>query len=396
MLRPFQSSPPPLSPTMQPTTANSLTLKRKKWTEEEERSLIDKYEDMQSEGILARMRTREKKFRPIAAHVNARHHSIDPEAYPFLWSWKDASTKVQNMRHQYLLVKQKLLSSPSPSSSTAAVATEPTSCGIDWSQGLSLWPNFLQYRHVFGDVPLPPKPPDAPSSATAAERPAPDIEGNNVLGMGFECSNEDGGFDYEEAPPPLLLPPPQLLPLSERRKKKKRRKREGREWARISAALAELREREERLEERDQETIGWAQEEERERDVRDVEEGLRRREREDREWEERMEQRRAEWRKRMEVMMEQHRAEMEQIQTRVLHDQQSVVNQLIGVISHWVSVGGSGCGIGDITGMGGGSAADGQHYVSQMMQGLHHLNEMVTGENRVGSDGPEDQFIDDA
>lgn len=191
------------------------------------------------------------------------------------------------------------------------------------------------------------------------------------------------------------------MALSERRKKKKRRKRVCREWARISTALAELRKREERLEERDQESVVWAQEEEereRERGVRDgeeEEEQPRRREREDTEWEDMMEQRRLDWRKKMEVMMEQHRAEMEQIQTRVAHEQQSVVYQLIGVISHWVSGGGS-CGIGDIAGMGGGTTAGGQHYLSQMMQGMHHLNEMVTGENRVGSDDPEDQFINHA
>ncbi|KAL0906604.1 hypothetical protein M5K25_025111 [Dendrobium thyrsiflorum] len=370
---------------MPPPLAISTTLKRKKWTEEEERSLIDKYAEMQSDGILARMRTREKKFRPIAAHVNAGHHYIDSVAYPFLWSWKDASTKVQNMRHQYLLVKQKLLSS-----STSASANEP-----DWSQGLSLWPNFLRYRHVFGDAPLPLKPPEPTSSVAAPEPLASpdDADGDLGLGLGFDCSGEDGGFDYEEASHPLSLPPPESSFLSARRKKKKRRRREGREWARVSLALAELREREERLEERARQAHD---EEEKERESRGVEEveRLRRREEEEREWEERMEHRRAEWRKRMEGMMEEHRAEMEQIQARVLHEQQAVVNQLIGIISHWAA-GVSGSGIGDVAAMGGGSGAGGQHYMSQTMQGMHHVNGMVPGENRVGSDGPDDQFIVD-
>lgn len=360
-------------------------MKRKKWTEEEERSLIDKYAEMQSDGILARLRTREKKFRPIAAHVNAGHHSIDSVAYPFFWSWKDASTKVQNMRHQYLLVKQKLLSSLSASTNE-----------IDWSQGLSLWPNFLRYRDVFGDAPLPLKPSDPTSSVAVAEHlgSAADADGDFGLGLGFECSDEDGGFDYEEAHPSLPLPPPELLSHSERRKKRKKRRREGREWARLSLALAELREREERFEERARQVH---EEEDRERETREVEEveRLHRREEEEREWEERMVQRRVEWRKRMEGMMVQHRAEMEQIQARMLHEQQTVVNQLIGIISHWAA-GGSSSGIGDIAAMGGGSGVGGHHYMSQMMQGMLHVNGMVPGENRVGSDGPDDQFIVDA
>ena len=80
--------------------------RRKKWTEAEEKTLIDKYGELVEDGSLAKMRTREKKFKPIACHVNSVHHVRDPVAYPWQWSWKDVSTKVQNMRHQYLLVKQ--------------------------------------------------------------------------------------------------------------------------------------------------------------------------------------------------------------------------------------------------------------------------------------------------
>lgn len=121
-------SPPPrqaaAAAQQQPVGVGSAA-KRKKWTEEEERSLIDKYAEMLREGTLARMKTREKKFRPIAAHVNASHHALDPVSFPFQWSWKDASTKVQNMRHQYLLVKQKLLSSCATVSAKAAAAAPP-------------------------------------------------------------------------------------------------------------------------------------------------------------------------------------------------------------------------------------------------------------------------------
>ncbi|KAG0454951.1 hypothetical protein HPP92_024243 [Vanilla planifolia] len=365
-----------------------MTLKRKKWTEEEERSLIDKYADMQADGILDRMRTREKKFRPIATHVNAEHHSLDPASYPFLWSWKDACTKVQNMRHQYLLVKQKVISS----SAAADGVGEP-----DWSEGLSLWPNFLRYRHVFGDAPLPPKPPDPPPSL----EPLP-TDGVLCLGLGFDCSDEDGGFGYEEATQVAAIattppPPPSQMPSERRKKKDKRRRREGREWGKVFAAITELREREERLEERERERARRAEEkEERDRERREAEIGdrMRRLQDDERDWEERMEQRRVEWRKKMEAMIGQHRAEMEQIQARVLHEQHNVVNHLVEIISHWAAGGGSG-GIPDVGVMGGGGGAATQHYVSQMMQGMHHVNGMLSGENRVGDDGPEDQFIGD-
>ncbi|KHN15232.1 hypothetical protein glysoja_050182 [Glycine soja] len=126
--------------------------RRKKWTEAEEKTLIDKYGELVEDGSLAKMRTREKKFKPIACHVNSVHHVRDPVAYPWQWSWKDVSTKVQNMRHQYLLVKQKIK------------RPEFFGCGgggdcddvseFDWVEGLTHWSNFLRYKDVFGDVAL--------------------------------------------------------------------------------------------------------------------------------------------------------------------------------------------------------------------------------------------------
>lgn len=82
--------------------------RRKKWTEAEERTLIDKYGEMACDGSLNKMKTREKKYKPIALYVNSMHHVRDPVSYPWQWTWKDVSTKVQNMRHQYALVKQKI------------------------------------------------------------------------------------------------------------------------------------------------------------------------------------------------------------------------------------------------------------------------------------------------
>ncbi|MCO5605150.1 hypothetical protein L7F22_059330 [Adiantum nelumboides] len=85
---------------------------------------------------------RERKFEPIAAHVNALFHVHNPVAYPWLWTWKDASTKVQNMRHQYLGVKAKIRN----------LAGEVEA--FDWEDGLSQWSNFLKYKEVFGDQEL--------------------------------------------------------------------------------------------------------------------------------------------------------------------------------------------------------------------------------------------------
>lgn len=180
--------------------------KRKKWTEEEELALITKYSELSSDGILSRLRTREKKYRPIADSVNSLHHSLDPSSYPFLWSWKDASTKVQNMRHQYLLVKQKLIS-----------ASSSSSAGPDWSAGVSIWPNFLHYRHVFGDHPLPNKPIEE-----GEDEELVDENENLGLELGFDEEEEEGnGLD---------TPPPRPARRTSKKKKKKRRDLEEREW----------------------------------------------------------------------------------------------------------------------------------------------------------------------
>ncbi|KAJ4956369.1 hypothetical protein NE237_013152 [Protea cynaroides] len=114
-------------------------MKRKKWTEEEEETLINKYSELLNSGTLTKLKTREKKFEPIADHVNAVHHLLDPVNYPFLWSWRDVSIKVQNMRHQYLGVKQKIRVSDDE---------------FNWKDGENHWQNFLKYKEVFGDVEL--------------------------------------------------------------------------------------------------------------------------------------------------------------------------------------------------------------------------------------------------
>ena len=57
----------------------------------------------------------------------------------------------------------------------------------------------------------------------------------------------------------------------------------------------------------------------------------------EREWEERMNCRRLEWKKRVDEMLNQHRAEMGQMQTRILHEQQDLSSQLLGKFSLWTA-----------------------------------------------------------
>ncbi|KAI3726425.1 hypothetical protein L1987_66222 [Smallanthus sonchifolius] len=114
-------------------------MKRKKWSEIEEQTLLTKYSDLLTSGTLAKLKTREKKFKPIAEHVNSLHHLRDPINFPFKWSWRDVSIKVQNMRHQYLGVKQKIRVSDRE---------------YNWEDGENHWENFMKYKEVFGDIEL--------------------------------------------------------------------------------------------------------------------------------------------------------------------------------------------------------------------------------------------------
>ncbi|VFQ75395.1 unnamed protein product [Cuscuta campestris] len=114
-------------------------MKRKKWSEAEEKTLLNKYSELLNSGALSKLKTREKKFKPIADHVNSAHHLRDPLLFPFKWSWRDVSIKVQNMRHQYLGVKQKIRN---PDNS------------FNWEDGANHWENFFRYKEVFGDVDL--------------------------------------------------------------------------------------------------------------------------------------------------------------------------------------------------------------------------------------------------
>ncbi|CAH9050139.1 unnamed protein product [Cuscuta epithymum] len=422
--------------------------RRKKWSEAEERTLIEKYDQMVCDGTLAKMRTREKKYIPIALHVNSVHHLLDPISYPWQWTWKDVSTKVQNMRHQYGLVKQKIKKD----------GVEE----FDWEEGITHWSNFLRYKEVFGDVmlvfnsaePLAVVGDGNESNSGAFDglvqfghlTHSGDFGGGMVmdgdLGMSLDYVGEeeqgeenydngsnnktnnpmkedDGEFVYEEEE--------DIEPTgSDTRKKRKAMKGavEKKAWAFLACQLSQLREMETRFEQREVEReqermrrdhirIEMEKERERKRDEKDRErerriEDLRRRkvleweamekeseERErrrreeglvlEREREERIDRRKCESKKRIEDMINQHRAEMGQIQSRILHEQQNLTAQLLGILSQWT---GHPTTLADHTGAT-------NHYLSQMMQSLHHVNTMIHEDERVEEDNQEDHFIVD-
>ncbi|KAF3456623.1 hypothetical protein FNV43_RR01277 [Rhamnella rubrinervis] len=439
--------------------------RRKKWTEAEERTLIDKYGDMVSDGTLMKMKTREKKFKPIASYVNSVHHVQDPIAYPWQWSWKDVSTKVQNMRHQYLLVKQKVKKQQPECNSGGG-----DECGaeeFDWMEGLTHWSNFLRYKDVFGDVGVVTNNGNDLTAVANGDREngggfvgggrgielvefgqmghsgdgdfGVGIDGveNGVIGLGFEYDGEeaeetyngngrvredgDDGFLYEEVEP-------NGSNLKKRKKKKVLKGMGKKAWGFLGNQLGKLREMEVRFEQREverererqrRESVrmdrerewerNW-EEREKEKEERDkskenlrvqrireweviekesAERERRRREEElidEREWEERMRRRKLEWKKRMDDMLSQHRAEMGQMQTRILHEQQNLTNQLLGIVSQWTT---HPTGLSDHTGAS-------NHYLTQMMQNLHHVNSLVHGDARVEGENQDDQFIVDA
>ncbi|KAK1270804.1 hypothetical protein QJS04_geneDACA004495 [Acorus gramineus] len=325
-----------------------MPLRRKKWTEEEERCLIERYGEMCLDGSLSKMKTREKKYRPIAAHVNALHYSVDPSTYPFQWSWKDASTKVQNMRHQYLLVKHKIRRHRPPQSSDGhdeAASVEDLD-EFDWIDGLSYWPNFLRYKGVFGDHPL----------------------------------------EEEETVPEAV----------EAEEMRRRRRRRRRRWGAVDRVMERWRLMEERAEEREraaEEAEGRRRGEDEKVEEAEEREWRRRlgeEEEREREWEERAERRRVEWRVRMEEAAAGHRAAVERAAARAVEEQRGFVGQVVGIVGQWAAaaVGGGGGG-------GGGGDDGGSPFVSDM---VHHLNGIVHVEHRMDGhddDDDDDQFIVD-
>lgn len=450
-----------------------MVSRRKKWTEAEERTLIDKYADMISDGTLAKMKTREKKFKPIASYVNSLHHVQDPIGYPWQWCWKDVSTKVQNMRHQYLLVKQKI-KKQEPDCNSSTGGGENNGEEFDWMEGLTHWSNFLRYKDVFGDVGLVTNNGNDLVMGTNGDGDhgggfdvisgameivefgqmghsrngdfGVEIDGveNGVLGLGFECDGEeaeknyigncsvrengDNCFFYEDVEPNGSISKKKI----KKKKKKKVMKGLGKKaWGFLGNQLGKLREMEAHFEQRELERDRerqrrdshsmehdreWARKWEEKEKIKEERNKSRekfrvrmiqeweamekeneereRRRREDelmyeKEWEERVNRRQLEWKKRLDEMLSQHRVEMGQMQTRILHEQQNLTSQLLGIVSHWTSP--HPAGLSDHTN----HTSASNHYLSQMMQNLHHVNSLVHDDARVEGENQDDQFIVD-
>ncbi|KAH7663931.1 hypothetical protein IHE45_14G087800 [Dioscorea alata] len=271
-------------------------MKRKKWTEEEESTLLSEYSSLRSSGALARLRTREKKFQPIADRVNAAHHLLDPSSFPFLWSWRDVSVKIQNMHHQFVNVKLKIQSSPS---------------SFDWDHGLQLWPNLLCYRDVFGDVDL-----ENPSTVPS--------DGDEI-----EIDADDKGSEGQSV---------------------RKGKRKWRKVRIVAARVAEIGEIAVRRRERE----AAAEDEEEERWLRRLEDREEEeRERRRRRWreEERREEEEMEWRERLLGMQMEHEKQVMQMHADACQAQMQVLGILVRVVCQILGPGSGGGDGGGMPGM---------------------------------------------
>ncbi|KAL7255865.1 hypothetical protein ACSBR1_009909 [Camellia fascicularis] len=212
-------------------------MKRKKWSELEEQTLLSKYSDLLNSGTLAKLKTREKKFKPIADHVNSVHHLQDPLNFPFKWSWRDVSIKVQNMRHQYLGVKQKIRVSDHE---------------FNWKDGENHWENFLKYKEVFGDVELEVKSKKFGEEGVdlfGSSGFGDSRNGDDLFGLEFEIDSEDFEEDGD-------LVEMRELELEERQMMWARREFEKR--SRLEREFDEERRRRMKLEEKwEEEEMEW-------------------------------------------------------------------------------------------------------------------------------------------
>ncbi|GAA0174715.1 hypothetical protein LIER_28048 [Lithospermum erythrorhizon] len=432
--------------------------KRKKWTEAEERTLIDKYGEMVFDGTLNKMKTREKKFKPIALHVNSMHHVLDLVLYPWQWTWKDVSTKVQNMRHQYALVKQKIRRVDSVGGDGDHE--------FDWMKGLSYWSNFLRYKEVFGDVAV------AFGGAGVGDGNGDNggfdgggghgietmgsghlrqnevgglvsgIDGveKGVIGLEFEYQGEEGEDNYDDSSRDRnhckdredkgeRFVCEEIAPtdLDMRKKRKVARGCETKGWGFLANQIRQMKEMELRFEqieaEREQERQRrehvqmeveqkwerkWEEGEKEKNDRAMAREKLRLQRRQ--EWEEmekeadkreliRTEERlmyEKEWEERLNLRRSEWKKKMDDMLTQ----HRVEMNQMQTRILHeQQNLTGQLLGIvsqwtGHPTGLSDHTGAS-SHYFSQMMQNLQNVNGMVHADSRVDEDNQEDQFIMD-
>ncbi|CAL5189987.1 unnamed protein product [Lathyrus oleraceus] len=295
-------------------------MKRKKWSELEEQTLLSKYSDLLRNGTLTKLKTREKKFKPIADHLNAVHHLHDSATFPFKWSWRDVSIKVQNMRHQYIGVKHKIrISSQSQSQSK--------SHQFNWNDGVNHWGNFLNYKQVFG--------------FGVDESDDGDDEGGG--------DDSDGDVSEEELKR-LGLGVLKLREVMVKREEKRREreflkekgewKRDGFEFKRRECCCSERElelEMEMEMEERE---LRWGKKEveKRVRLEKELEEEKRRRKK----VEEKMEEEEMEWRERMVAMQIEHEKQMMQMHAEACHNQMQVLGVMARILCQFFGSGNDG------------------------------------------------------
>nr|KYP73032.1 hypothetical protein KK1_005639 [Cajanus cajan] len=314
-------------------------MKRKKWSEVEEQTLLSKYSELLRSGTLAKLKTREKKFKPVAEHVNAVHHLRDPASFPFKWSWRDVSIKVQNMRHQYLGVKQKIRLSPHH---------------FNWKDGPNHWENFLKYKEVFGDVQLleSPKPAklgfEIDSDDEEEEEDDEDNDNDN--------DNDDGDGDEEEEEEvskvrrvgSVVELREAVVKREERRREREFRREKGeaeRERKRREAEFRRERRREwseDRVVEWEERQLRWARREleKRVRLERELEAERRWRKR----VEEKMEEEEMEWRQRMVGMQVEHEKQMMQMHVEACQNQMQVLGIMARLLCQFFGSGTDGLG----------------------------------------------------
>jgi hypothetical protein len=321
-------------------------MKRKKWSELEEQTLISKYSELLNSGTLPKLKTREKKFKPIADHVNTVHHLHDPTTFPFKWSWRDVSIKVQNMRHQYIGVKHKIrLSSHSHQ--------------FNWNDGLIHWENFLNYKQVFGDVQI-------------IDRSKPNNNNNNnnsvSCDLGFEIDDSDSdddndngenndGSDHdddddvrEEELKRLGLGVLKLREVMVKREERRRERefvKEKEEWKRKEFEFKKgeccCSETEREFELGMEETESrWAKREieKRVRLEKELEEEKRTRKK----VEEKMEEEEMEWRERMVAMQIEHEKQMMQMHAEACQNQMQVLGVMARILCQFFGSGNDGLG----------------------------------------------------
>ncbi|KAK9120539.1 hypothetical protein Syun_018156 [Stephania yunnanensis] len=350
-------------------------MKRKKWSEEEEETLINKYSELQSTGTLAKLKTREKKFQPIADHVNSLHHLIDPSTFPFRWSWRDVSIKVQNMRHQYMGVKQKIRVSDDD---------------FNWADGDDHWPNFFKYKQVFGDVEIDHNKIDGNNTFN-------DGEGENELELEVgllsdDCSGGEGEEGKKRGQFGVVGLGREVLELGRvlGRRRERERGREEEEMEREERWRERENEREERWAARERRMecveMEWEERErvrarrEMERRVRverEFDEGRRR-------WMMKMEEKREEeemvWRERMMELQIEHEKQMMQMHADASQSQMQVLGVLARIVCQFFGAGNDGLG----GGLGG--------LPPQVLQNLQHPGSLV-GDNGKPDANSDTHFI---